>query len=207
MVGHHPNSTAAHFLSCGIKFTNRSALRMNDTTHRYVIPRERMRVEESSQVADFILWWFFLQRGGFLHSADAAVGMTEWGCVSTDSPTVSTVFHAAPRPSSGSPRRASFPQGKLLFRAFRALVFQYGVKVCTKTFPFGEGGPPQAVDEARYHARIVGTIGAKVPRLFQKTVNCQLSTAHLSSRCTQNRRPLVWGGGLRFAQCSFSSSW
>ena len=27
------------------------------------------RVEESSQVADFILWWFFHQRGGFLHSA------------------------------------------------------------------------------------------------------------------------------------------
>ena len=34
------------------------------------------RAEESSQVANFILWWFFHQRGGFLHSADAAVGMT-----------------------------------------------------------------------------------------------------------------------------------
>ena len=29
------------------------------------------RVEESSQVASFILCWFFLQRGGFLHSAVA----------------------------------------------------------------------------------------------------------------------------------------
>ena len=35
-----------------------------------------MRVEESSQVASFILWWFLFQRGGFLHSACAAVGMT-----------------------------------------------------------------------------------------------------------------------------------
>ena len=43
---------------------------------RHVIPSERMRVEESSQVAGFILCWFFVQRGGFLHSADAAVGMT-----------------------------------------------------------------------------------------------------------------------------------
>ena len=52
---------------------------LNGTTPRYVIPRERMRVEESSQVADFILWWFLYQRGGFLHSADAAVGMTYLG--------------------------------------------------------------------------------------------------------------------------------
>ena len=39
------------------------------------------RAEESSQVANFILWWFFHQRGGFLHSADAAVGMTYRGVV------------------------------------------------------------------------------------------------------------------------------
>ena len=38
-----------------------------------------MRVEESSQVACFILCRFFLQRGGFLHSADAPVGMTSLG--------------------------------------------------------------------------------------------------------------------------------
>ena len=51
-------------------------VRLNGTTLRHVIPRERKRVEESSQVADFILWWFLPQRGGFLHSADATVGMT-----------------------------------------------------------------------------------------------------------------------------------
>ena len=49
---------------------------LNETTYRHVIPRERKRVEESSQAASFILCWFFLQRGGFLHSADATVGMT-----------------------------------------------------------------------------------------------------------------------------------
>ena len=33
-------------------------------------------VEESSRVASFILWLFLIPRGGFLHSADATVGMT-----------------------------------------------------------------------------------------------------------------------------------
>ena len=39
-------------------------------------------VEESSRVAGFCLWWFYVPRGGFLHSACAAVGMTQWGDVS-----------------------------------------------------------------------------------------------------------------------------
>ena len=34
-------------------------------------PEGMQRVEGSSRVANFILWWFFFQRGGFLHSADA----------------------------------------------------------------------------------------------------------------------------------------
>ena len=46
---------------------------LNGTTPRYVIPSG---VEESSQVADFTLRWYFLPRGGFLHSACATVGMT-----------------------------------------------------------------------------------------------------------------------------------
>ena len=49
---------------------------LNGSTYRHVIPSERKRVEESSQAASFTLCWFFVQRGGFLHSADAAVGMT-----------------------------------------------------------------------------------------------------------------------------------
>ena len=85
-------------------------------------PEGAQRVEGSSQVANFILWWFFFQRGGFLHSADAAVGMPYRGSASTDSPTVSTTFHAPRGPHQarpGSPRRASFPQGKLLYRVGR----------------------------------------------------------------------------------------
>ena len=61
---------------------------------------------------------YFCNLGGFLHSAFAK-GLNDIRFnVSTDSPTVSTAFHAAPRPSSGSPRRTSSPQGKLLYRAF-----------------------------------------------------------------------------------------
>ena len=48
-------------------------------------------------MADFTLRWFFLPRSGFLHSADAAVGMTKSGDVSTDSPVVSATFHTAPQ--------------------------------------------------------------------------------------------------------------
>ena len=39
-------------------------------------PEGAKRVEGFSRVAGFILWWFIFQRGGFLHSADAPVGMT-----------------------------------------------------------------------------------------------------------------------------------
>ena len=41
---------------------------LNGTTPRHVIP---IGVEESTQVADFTLRWYFLLRGGFLHSACA----------------------------------------------------------------------------------------------------------------------------------------
>ena len=75
-----------------------------------------MRVEESSRVAGFILWWYFVQRGGFLHSADAAVGMTMlvrfYGfahCFCNILPCPAALIRLA----CG---RASFPQGKLLYR-------------------------------------------------------------------------------------------
>ena len=45
----------------------------------YVIPSEPQWVEESSQVAGFILCWFIIPSGGFLHSANATVGMTYGG--------------------------------------------------------------------------------------------------------------------------------
>ena len=41
-----------------------------------------------------------------------------WGDVCTDSPTVSRIFLAAPPPHQSRLRRASFPQGKLLYRGF-----------------------------------------------------------------------------------------
>ena len=49
---------------------------LNGTTPRHVIPSA---VEESSHVAIFILWLFLIPRSGFLHSACATVGMTQWG--------------------------------------------------------------------------------------------------------------------------------
>ena len=40
-------------------------------------PDRVKRAEGSTQVASFPLWWFLYQRGGFLHSANATVGMTD----------------------------------------------------------------------------------------------------------------------------------
>ena len=48
---------------------------LNGTIPRHVIPRERKRVEESSQAASFTLCWFIEQRGGFLRSL-CSVGTT-----------------------------------------------------------------------------------------------------------------------------------
>ena len=91
---------------------------LNGTTYRHVIPSERMRVEESSQVASFILRWFFLQRGGFLHSADAQ-GLNDIFGAFLRIRLLFLQHFTPPRGPSGSPRRASFPQGKLLYRVGR----------------------------------------------------------------------------------------
>ena len=56
------------------------------------------------------------------HSTTKVISATWLGANSrpymrnTFAPIVYATFYAAPRPSSGSPRRASFPRGKLLFR-------------------------------------------------------------------------------------------
>ena len=76
------------------------------------------RVEESSRAASFILCWFFHQRSRFLHSADAPVGMT----ISVRFYGFAHCFTSISRCPAALIRlalgRASFPRGKLLFRAF-----------------------------------------------------------------------------------------
>ncbi len=63
-----------------------------------------------------------------LRSATSPKGRGKGGA-STDSPTVSTTFHAPPQTLIRlAHRRASFPQGKLLYRALGGSVYRYGVK-------------------------------------------------------------------------------
>ena len=61
---------------------------LNGTTLRHVIPSG---VEESTQVADFTLRWYFLLRGGFLHSA-CAQGLNDrrfwFGCCGYERTTI-----------------------------------------------------------------------------------------------------------------------
>ena len=104
--------------------------------------------------------WSILQRGGFLHSADAQGLNDKMGCVSTDSPTVSRMFHAAPRPSSGSPRRASFPQGKLLYRAFGR--YHSTVRVIYVTVYGDESSPLHCVVLFIYTGYIRNVAGGRV---------------------------------------------
>ena len=91
------------------------------------------RVEESSQVASFILCWFIIPRSGFLHAACAMVGMTQWGAFLRIRPLFLECF----RPyrciiSQGCALPAS-PGGKLLYR-------DCGCGGCRERFrPFGGG--------------------------------------------------------------------
>ena len=67
-------------------------------------------------MASFILWWFFVKRSGFLHSANATVGMTQWGTFVRIRLQFLECF-TLPRPSSVRatpcqlPRRGSFCTG------------------------------------------------------------------------------------------------
>ena len=95
---------------------------------RHVIPSERSESRNLPKLHVLPCVGTFLPRSGFLHSACAAVGMTKLGYVSTDSPIVSGMFHAAPPPHQSRLRRASFPQGKLLYRGL-------GCRVLSVTVP------------------------------------------------------------------------
>ena len=94
----------------------------NGTTHRHVIPSERSesRNPPKQQVLPYVGYFCNLSR--FLHSADAAVGMT-MGYVSTDSPVVSGMFQAAPLPHQSGLRPASFPGGEAFVLGFGVLGF------------------------------------------------------------------------------------
>ena len=74
-------------------------------------------------MADFILWLFLVLRSGFLHSANAPVGMTERGDVCTNSPTVSRIFQVAPLLISQGCALPASPEGKLLYRDLGCRIF------------------------------------------------------------------------------------
>ena len=70
-------------------------------------------------MADFTLWWFFVPRGGFLHSAYAAVGMTERGDVLYGFAYCSWNVSGHPAdPHQSGLRPASFPGGEALVPGF-----------------------------------------------------------------------------------------
>ena len=92
--------------------------------------------------------------------------MTKRGYVSTDSPTVSRMFHAAPRPSSGSPRRASFPRGKLLYRAFGW--YHSTARVVFVTWLGDESSPLHCVIPFIHTGCICNVAGGRLPPLHTR---------------------------------------
>ena len=71
--------------------------------------------------------------------------------VSTDSPTVSGMFQAAPPPHQSGLRPASFPGGEALVSCFEVPGFiDTPQESSKKPSPPGKGDRPQAVDEGRY---------------------------------------------------------
>ena len=149
----------------------------------YVIPSER------SEPRNLLKWQVlscggtFLPRGGFLRSACATVGMTQWGDVFTNSPTVSRMFQAAPLPHQSGLRPASFPGGEAFVPGFGVPVFIGNGSVLSRAerhigrslrfrwwaVVFNRGA--LRTGGALF---IVGTTGAKGKRPSTKIVNCQL---------------------------------
>ena len=95
----------------------------NGTTHRFC-HSERSETESRNLPEWQVLscGGNFLLRGGFLHSACATVGMTQWGDVCTNSPTVSRMFYATPPLISQGCALPASPEGKLLYRDLRCRV-------------------------------------------------------------------------------------
>ena len=82
--------------------------------------------------------------------------------VSTNSPTVSRMFQAAPPLISQGCALPASPGGKLLYRALGWRVYRYATGKLSKPSPPGKGDRPQAVDEGRYgvvHCRNNGRRG------------------------------------------------
>ena len=128
-------------------------------------------------MADFTLRLYFLPRGGFLHSADATVGMTQWGDVSTNSPTVSRAFYVSPPLISQGCALPASPGG-----SFCTVVS--GVGVCRKQFrPFTCGTAHRPFPTYFNDWIEVNNVG--------RSNNCQLSTVHcqltpFSHTCLRN---------------------
>ena len=69
-------------------------------------------------------------------------------------------------PSSGSPRRASFPRGKLLYRAFGCPVYRYAPGKLQENLPLRGRGTARRRWMRRGTAfRIAGAMGAEVERI------------------------------------------
>ena len=90
-----------------------------------------MRVEESSQVACFILCWLFLKRGGFLHSADAKGLNDKWGTFLRIRPQFLERFTLPRGPHQARPGEPASPEGSFCTVSGGILFYSYVVIIGT----------------------------------------------------------------------------
>ena len=138
-------------------------VRLNGTTYRHAIPRERKRVEESSRVACFILCWFFVKRGGFLHSAFATVGMTMLVRFYGFAHCFHNVSRCTAFPSSVSPSgEPASPKGSSCTVLLGVWFTGTAQRAATRPSPSGKGDRHRRWMRRGTAFRIVGTMGAEV---------------------------------------------
>ena len=116
-------------------------------------------------MASFILWWFFLPRGGFLHSA-CAQGLNDNDATFLRIRLQFLECFTLPRPliSLGCAEPAS-PKGSFCTVLLDVGFIDTPQESSKKPSPTGKGDRPQAVDEGRYgvvHCRNNGRRGRNV---------------------------------------------
>ncbi len=137
----------------------------NGTTHRHVIPSERSESRNPPKWQILPCGGTFLPRGGFLHSANAAVGMTKWG-------DVSGFYRKQFRPSTCGTAHRPFPTVSLgggHFQPTYSKDERYCLSYCRNDGRKGKTSVPQKLSIVHCPLSIVNC-------QLGTTVHCPLST-------------------------------
>ena len=135
-------------------------------------PEGMQRVEGSSRVANFILWWFFFQRGGFLHSADAQ-GLNDISGGAFLRIRLLFLQHFTPSrgPHQARPGEPASPKGSFCTVLLGVWFTGTAQRAATRPSPSGKGDRHRRWMRRGTTFRIVGTVGAEVQPISETVGN------------------------------------